>query len=73
MMHGHTYIKSMVKFKYDPVYSLPLVPVESEVQLHYSEGLRRDSLNAVYKRKMSPWKSVKPRAFNRPVVTLPTE
>jgi hypothetical protein len=36
------------------VYSLPLVPVDSDDQLHYPEVLRRDGLNAVYKRKISP-------------------
>jgi hypothetical protein len=39
---------------YDSVYSLPLVPVDSDGQLHYPEVLRREGLNAVYKRKMSP-------------------
>jgi len=37
-----------------PVYSLTLVPDESDGQLHYPEVFCRDDLNAVYKRKISP-------------------
>ena len=43
-----------MKLKYDAVYSLPLVAVDSDGQLHNPEVLRLDGLNAVYKRKIPP-------------------